>query len=261
MMKNVDLKWDAKFYQKHSPVQYELGLQTLEKLHPRNNEEILEIGCGNGVLTSLLAKRVPYGKIVALESSKEMAQQAQENLKNHGISNVKVVYTDAIKMNYENQFDAVFSNSTIHWIRKQEILYELIYKSLKNDGRIMIQTGLKKISAYSQALINVGIEFKDQLKNFKPPWRFLTKKETEKILIEAKFKEISVEVYPYIVEFESDTDLINYFKAAGFVPFAAVLPKSHHDEFIQRYKTLLFEINQPNPLQLKLDRLFISAKK
>jgi len=260
-MKNVDLKWDAKFYQKNSPVQYELGLRALEKLHPGYNEDILEIGCGNGVLTMLLAKKVPNGKIIALESSKEMAQQAKENLKDHGIRNVKVINTDAIKMNYENQFDAVFSNSAIHWIRKQELVYELIYKSLKNNARIMIQTGLKQISAYSQALINVGIEFKDHLKNFKPPWRFLTKKETEKILIEAKFKEISVEVYPYTVEFESDTELINYFKAAGFVPFAAVLPKSLHDEFIQRYKTLLFEINQPNPLQLKLDRLFISAKK
>ena len=71
-MKDIDLKWDAKFYQKNSPVQYELGLRAIEKLIPRDNEDILEIGCGNGIITTILAKRVPYGKIIALESSKEM---------------------------------------------------------------------------------------------------------------------------------------------------------------------------------------------
>jgi trans-aconitate 2-methyltransferase len=260
-MKDIDFEWDAKFYQKHSSVQYELGLRAIEKLNPRDNENILEIGCGNGILTVTLAKKIPNGKIIAIEPSKEMAQQAKENLKDHGITNVKIVNTDAIKINYENKFDSVFSNSAIHWIKKQELIYRLIYRSLKNEGRIMIQTGLKQITSYSQALINVSIEFKDHLRKFKSPWRFLTKRETKEILLDNNFKEISVEVYPYTVKFETDTELINYFKAAGFVPFAAILPEALHDGFIQRYKEILFEINQPNPLQLKLDRLFISAKK
>ena len=161
----------------------------------------------------------------------------------------------------QNEFNAVFSNSAIHWIKKQEMIYELIYNSLKDNGRIQIQTGLKKINPYSQALINVGIEYREYLKNFKPPWRFLTKQETEKILRELNFKNISVEIYPYIAKFDTIAGIGNYFKAAGFVPFSEHLPKHLHNEFIEKFKKEILKINQPNPLELKMDRLFISAKK
>ncbi|TFG26491.1 MAG: methyltransferase domain-containing protein [Promethearchaeota archaeon] len=260
-MNDIDFKWDAKLYQQHSPVQYELGLRAIEKLNPQNNENILEIGCGNGILTTKLAKLIPHGKITAIEPSKEMTEQAKENLAQNNVPNVMVINLDATKIKYENEFDAVFSNSAIHWIKNQELIYGLIYTVLKNNGRIMIQTGLKQITKYAQALINVGIEFKEYLKDFKSPWRFLTKKETQNILEIKNFKEIEVEQYPYIAKFQNEDDLINYFKAAGFVPFANVLPKSIHNEFIQKYKENLFEINQPNPLHLKMDRLFITAKK
>ena len=46
------------------------------------------------------------------------------------IKNVKIVNMDAININYENEFDAVFSNSAIHWIKDLETMYNLIYKSL-----------------------------------------------------------------------------------------------------------------------------------
>jgi len=260
-MNQNDIKWDAQLYQKHSPVQYELGLRAIKKLNPRNNENILEIGCGNGVLTVKIAKIIPHGKITAIEASKEMAEQANENLAKQNIKNATIINIDATKMTYENKFDAIFSNSAIHWIRNQELIYKLMFNALRNNGRILVQTGLKQISTYTQAIINVGREYATYLRNFKSPWRFLNIKETQTILENSKFAEISIEKYPYVAKFKDEEDLINYFKAAGFVPFANVLPQSVHDAFIQGFKDNIFKINQPNPLELKMDRLFISAKK
>ncbi len=260
-MNENDLKWDAQLYQKYSPVQYELGLRAIVKLNPRDYENILEIGCGNGILTVKIAESIPHGKITAIEPSKEMTEQANENLARHNIKNAIIVNTDATKMNYRNNFDAIFSNSAIHWIRNQELIYTLIYKALRNNGRILIQTGLKQISTFTQAIINAGREYAPYLRNFKSPWHFLNIKETQTILENSKFAEISIEKYPYIAKFRNEEELINYFKAAGFVPFAKILPESVHDQFIQSFKENIFKLNQPNPLHLKMDRLFISAKK
>ena len=260
-MNENNFKWDAQLYQKYSPVQYELGLKAIEKLNPRDNENILEIGCGNGILTVKIAELIPHGKITAIEPSKEMTEQANENLAHHNIKNAIVVNIDATKMSYRNKFNAIFSNSAIHWIRNQELIYELMYNALRNNGRILIQTGLKQISIFTQAIINTGREYAPNLRNFKSPWRFLNLKETQTILENSKFAEISIEKYPYIAKFSNEEDLINYFKAAGFVPFANVLPKSVHNQFIQSFKENIFKLNQPNPLHLKMDRLFISAKK
>jgi trans-aconitate methyltransferase len=260
-MNEMNFKWNASLYQKHSPVQNELGLRAINKLDPHDGEKILEIGCGNGLITIRLAKLIPNSHIIAVEPSKEMAEQAKNNFTQNSVNNVTIVNMDALNINFQNEFNAVFSNSAIHWIKKQEMIYELIYNSLKDNGRIQIQTGLKKINPYSQALINVGIEYREYLKNFKPPWRFLTKQETEKILRELNFKDISVEIYPYIAKFDTIAGIGNYFKAAGFVPFSQNLPKNRHNEFIEKFKKEILKINQPNPLELKMDRLFISAKK
>jgi len=142
-MPNKSFKWDAKLYQESSSFQFNLGLIAIEKLNPKGNENILEIGCGNAKLTIELAKKIPSGKMTAIELSEDMVNQAEENLNKQQVKNVKIVNMDAININYENQFDAVFSNSAIHWIKNLKTMYNLIYKSLKKKSRILIQTGLK----------------------------------------------------------------------------------------------------------------------
>jgi hypothetical protein len=50
-MDNKSFEWDARLYQKSSDFQYELGLMAIERLNVSNFEHILEIGCGNALLT------------------------------------------------------------------------------------------------------------------------------------------------------------------------------------------------------------------
>jgi trans-aconitate methyltransferase len=260
-MEKNSLKWDAKLYQNNSAMQFHLGLMGIERLKPQDNESILEIGGGNGLLTIELSKLIPKGKITFIEISEDMIKQAKENFSNYNINNIEINPIDALKIKYENEFDAIFSNSAIHWIRDQVQIYKIMYKALRNKGRIMIQTGLKEMSAFIKAFLLVGKEFKEYLKDLKIPWHFLTIEETEAILKASHFKEIAIEKYEFIAKFENEENLINYCRAAGFVPFFNVIPETLHDKFVERYKTILYKINQPNPLNLQMNRLFISAKK
>lgn len=142
-MTDKGLKWDAKLYQENSAFQYELALMAIEKLQPGSGDKILDIGCGNGVATIELAKYVPDGEVVAIEISSEMYKQAQENIRERNITNINVINRDAFNIDYSNEFDAVFSNSAIHWIYDLEKMYNKIYKALKYKGKIMIQTALR----------------------------------------------------------------------------------------------------------------------
>jgi len=262
-MPNKSFKWDAKLYQESSSFQFNLDLMAIEKLNPKVNENILEIGCGNAKLTIELAKKIPSGTITAIELSEDMVNQAEENLNKQQVKNIKIVNRDAININYENQFDAVFSNSAIHWIKNLETMYNLIYKSLKQKGRIIIQTGLKENNNLFRSLLEIINlkEFKQFFKNFSQPWRFLTQNETEFILQQNNFQDINVESYKYIVTFKTETEMINFFKAAALVPFLNVLPEEKVLNFIECFKKVYYKICNTNELEVQMTRLFISARK
>jgi trans-aconitate 2-methyltransferase len=133
------LQWNAELYQDSSSLQFQLGLLAIERLNPRDREQILDIGCGNGLLTIELAKRIPSGRVTGVEVSSEMITKAADNISRHGVSNVRFLNMNALDISFESEFDAVFSNSAIHWIHDQETIYGLIFKSLAGSGRIMIQ--------------------------------------------------------------------------------------------------------------------------
>ncbi|MHA1291522.1 MAG: class I SAM-dependent methyltransferase [Promethearchaeota archaeon] len=262
-MNNMIYKWDAQLYQKSSTFQFNLGMMAIERLNSQKNEIILDIGCGNAMVTIELAKKIPYGKIIGIEISKEQCELAKKNLDNHRIKNIEIINIDAIKINFENKFDAVFSNSAIHWIRDLKLIYKLIYKSLKKGGRILIQTGLKKISPIFPTLAKIvrHNEFQSYFKNIKIPWRFLSVKENQKILEGCNFRDIEIEPFDYTMEFKDKNDVINYWKAAGLVPFLSALPDNLKKKFIDIFKKIYFKMVSPNILEYNMTRLFISAKK
>jgi len=262
-MADQRFKWDAKLYQENSAFQYELALMAIKKLKPGKRERILDIGCGNAVVTIELAKHVPEGEIVAIEISADMYKQAIENIKGRNISNINIVNKNAFDIDYRDEFDAVFSNSAIHWIYNLEKMYGKIYEALKNKGRIMVQTASNERNALVDALDKLLYlpEFKKYLKDFKYPWRFLSKTETIKILRDNNFKYINVEPYTFKVEFNNLKKLTGFFKSAALIPFLSVIPEEAHGLVISKFLNIYFDINKSQQLTVEMHRLFIGAEK
>lgn len=261
-MSKKTLKWDGELYQHHSKLQYELGLMTIERLNPKPQESILEIGSGNGLLTIEIAKKIPDGKVTAIEISKEMVEQARKNKISQNINKIEIINIDAIEIQFENEFDAVFSNSAIHWIPEIEEMYKLIYRSLKPNGRIAIQTGLKERTPMFGVIARLFSidKYKKFFRDFKFPWKFLRLKENMKILEDAKFSNVSIETYISDYKFESKDDLFGYLKAASMVPFLTLLPEEIKSDFERDFLEIYLEENN-NELCYKTTRIFITAEK
>ncbi len=265
-MSDKELNWDAELYQGSSAPQYKLGLMTIDRLKPVDKENILEIGPGNAMLTIDIARKIPNGTITAIEISQDMVEQARSNIDKFGIKNINIINMDSIDINYENEFDAVFSNSAIHWVKNLELMYKLLYKALKPNGRITFQTGLKVEGEYGQffkiflKLVRVK-EFREYFKEITVPWRFITEQDNYKILKNTGFRNIKVEPYDYRYKFNNEQDLMNYNVAAGLVPFLSHVPEKLKTEVIERFKEIWFKVNKENPLEVRTTRAFIRAVK
>src|SRR6185295_14035110 len=107
-----DKEWDTSLYDgKHSFV-WKYGEGVIELLAPEAGEKILDLGCGTGHLTSLIAEAGAL--VVGVDKSPKMIESARASY-----PELEFVESDATGLDYDLEFDAVFSNATIHWIKDQ----------------------------------------------------------------------------------------------------------------------------------------------
>jgi 2-isopropylmalate synthase len=125
-------RWNADIYNKHASFVSELAMPVVELLAPKKDEKILDLGCGEGTLALEIEK---YGaKVVAVDLSADMVKKSLAKGLNAEVMN-------ATELPYVEEFDAVFSNATLHWVTESKLSVEKIHKSLKKGGRIVAEFG------------------------------------------------------------------------------------------------------------------------
>ena len=118
----------AKFYSEVSDLQKEHGKELIGKLSLAKNMKILDLGCGTGYLSALLADCVgPEGKVVAVDPNKSRLELAK---KHYSRSNLLFLETSDVTFP-EDQYDLVFSNYVLHWIENKAELFKRVYENLK----------------------------------------------------------------------------------------------------------------------------------
>ena len=84
--------WDATTYDRISDIQESWGHEVLERRRWKENEIVLDAGCGSGKIAKVISTKVPKGKVFAVDSDSSMITIAKENLEE--ISNIQYKKAD-----------------------------------------------------------------------------------------------------------------------------------------------------------------------
>ncbi|MFC3560421.1 class I SAM-dependent methyltransferase [Pedobacter jamesrossensis] len=131
-----EIVWDATLYDKQHHFVSDYGADVLQWLAPKIGEHILDIGCGTGQLAAQIAES--GATVLGTDASADMVNNAKT-----AYPNLKFEVVDGTKLPYQEDFNAIFSNATFHWIENQEALVEGLFKSLKTGGRLVAEFGGK----------------------------------------------------------------------------------------------------------------------
>ena len=134
-------QWNAIDYAKSSSIQQQWARELISKLNLKGNEKLLDIGSGDGKVTAEIASYLSNGSVIGIDNSEAMITLAQSKYSTDAFPNLRFQQGDASRLTFENEFDVVFSNATLHWILDQRPVLQGIYKSLKHNGKILLQMG------------------------------------------------------------------------------------------------------------------------
>lgn len=157
--------WDPSAYGKNARFVSDLGAPVLELLAPQPGERILDLGCGDGVLTKKLAE---LGcKVIGVDSSAAQVEATKR-------LGLEAYVMSGEELPYHEEFDAVFSNAVLHWIKHADALIEAVFRSLRPGGRFVAECGghgcVNKIrTALVEALNRRSIDGESRV-----PWYFPT---------------------------------------------------------------------------------------
>jgi trans-aconitate methyltransferase len=159
-------QWNAELYDRKHSFVAEYGADLLEILDPRSGELILDLGCGTGALTQQIADR--GAQVLGIDSAPSMVAQAQQNY-----PHLSFQVADATDLPFTEQFDAVFSNAVLHWVKPPEAAIANMWRALKPGGRLVVEFGGKGniqaiASALDEGLREIGYEHPTTLN----PWYF-----------------------------------------------------------------------------------------
>lgn len=245
--------WNLQDYRENARFVSDLGMPVVGWLNPKAGERILDLGCGDGVLTAKLAA---FGcVVVGVDSSPEFINAASTQ-------GLDAQLMDGERLQFNAEFDAVFSNAALHWMKRPKAVIEGVWKALVPGGRFIGELGGEGnvqtiVTALYQVLARYGVD-----PHTLNPWYFPSIEEYQYLLESMGFQVIRIELFerPTLLP----TDMSKWLRTFGQC-FIANLPKSQQlgfiaevcnklrselyrsdDQWIADYVRLRFEAHKPH---------------
>lgn len=174
-------RWSPEDYARHAAFVPALGAPVLALLGPKPGERILDLGCGDGVLTQKLVEA--GADVVGIDADPAMVAAATAK-------GLDARLGDGCALGFDTAFDAVFTNAALHWMPDPPAVAAGVFRALKPGGRYVGECG----GFGNIAALRAGIRAVLMLKNYAIPARdpqfYATAEEFTEILCAAGFVDI-----------------------------------------------------------------------
>jgi trans-aconitate 2-methyltransferase len=231
--------WDGERYDRVADPQHRWGKAILPRLDLDGTEVVLDAGCGTGRVTEELLSRVPNGRVVALDASASMLDQARRRLRSWG-PRVRFVQCDLLTLDPQllgddHPVDAVFSTATFHWIGDHDRLFANLASVLVPGGQLAAQCGAEgNVERVVRAALLVGLEQVGR-------WHFASTEETTRRLLRSGFTDVQVWAHPEPTPFPNEEALVEFLETGCLGEHLAALSAAKRHDVAERVAAAMEE--------------------
>lgn len=233
-MQSAEQKWNAEDYANNSSAQLHWARELISKLSLRGYESVLDIGCGDGKISTQLSLIVKNGSVVGIDKSEEMICLAKTKFPSDKYPNLSFLHMDATDIHFPREFDVVFSNATLHWVKNQLAVLHGARACLKAGGKILLQMGGRGNAADifgAMEAVKQSSQWAPYFGGFTPPYYFYGPEEYQEWLSASGFRGMRVELIPKDMQHQGVKGLMGWLRTTWF-PYTDCLPVELRDTFL-----------------------------
>lgn len=240
---------DGASYDRISGPQQALGLEVLARLELSGDEVVLDAGCGSGRITEALARRLPNGRVIAVDESPSMVEAARRRLG----PGADVRVADLLELELEEPVDAALSTATFHWIPDHEALFRRLRAALRPGGRLVAQCGghgnIDGLRGSAQAILSRE-PYAEHFRGWRAPWNYAEPQATSERLLAAGFSSAGCWLAPAPQQPEHAREFL---ATVIFEPHLRVLGEPLGERFIEELIELVGEPVSVDYVRLNID--------
>jgi trans-aconitate methyltransferase len=259
-------QWNAEDYEKNSSQQQVWARELICKLQLRGNEHVLDIGCGDGKVTTEISAALPEGRVLGVDNSSGMVDLARQRFPGQDFPNLYFQLEDACSLRFKDEFDVVFSNACLHWIKDHQSVLNGISQALKPCGKALLQMGGQGNAAGIISALGILItkpEWVKYFQDFQFPFGFYGIEEYRDWLGLSGLSPIRVELIPKDMV-HADVENLKGWIRTTWLPYTQRIPITERDRFISDLaETYLIEnpTDSQGRVHVRMVRLEVEASK
>lgn len=228
--------WHAADYAPHSDLQAAMFDEVLAHLVLRGDEQVLDLGCGDGKLTVRIAERLPGGAALGVDASADMVAHAQASFGAPRQPNLRFEVADARQLPYRAAFDLLVSFNALHWVPDQQAALRGIRRALKAGGRAQLRLVTKsELTSLEEVAEQVRAEpaWAPHFTHFSDPYLRLDAEAYRALAEGCGLRVLSLDAQAKCWDFGSEEAFFG-FCHAGFGAWTRALPEAQQRSFVEQ---------------------------
>jgi len=251
------MPWDPDRYLRFADHRSRPGVELVARIPDIDARRIVDLGCGTGNLTALLARRWPEADVTGIDSSEEMIDRARHD-------HPSITWTvDGIEAwQPDGRLDLIFSNAALHWVDNHQRLFGRLRSFLADNGVLAVQMPDNWAAPTHRIPANVldGGDWPDEARTALMRDRLLSPD-----LYSRWLQPATVDMWrtTYFQELSGDDPVWTWVTGSVLRPVLAKLDAAGRERFAQHCKALYREAYPPDSdgtTTLPFSRLFVIAQ-
>ncbi|MCP2029689.1 trans-aconitate 2-methyltransferase [Flavobacterium sp. HSC-32F16] len=250
------MPWNPEIYNTFKDIRYKPFYDLAELIKPVKNIKAIDLGCGTGEQTAILADKFKEVDFLGVDSSAEMLEKSKL-LEKKNLHFKKATTEETIETS--EKWDLIFSNAALQWSNEHEILFPKLINLLHSKGQFAVQMPVQPENKLNKILIELVNEepFKTFLKGFKRDSPVLSIDEYAQLLFDSGLEDIQIlqKVYPIIAD--DHNTLYNFISGSALIPYMERLEGEQKELFVKTYKERIAESFPRLPAIYSFKRLLL----
>jgi trans-aconitate 2-methyltransferase len=254
------MAWDPKTYLKFDAERTRPAAELLARIAMEAPKRVVDLGCGPGNSTALLAAHWPDADLEGVDSSPEMLAEASQ-------SKIKSRWTEADIATWQASAprDVIFSNATFQWLGDHKTLLPRLISFVAPGGVLAFQVP-RNFTEPCHTLIHAVAKngpWAAKLVNVRDWWNVLEPEEYFRVL-ETHAAAIDIWETRYVQVLAGDDPVYRWMMGTGLRPFANALEGKERENFLEEYRrqvALAYPREKSGVTLYPFQRLFCVARK